>query len=271
MCMITLLPEREKMSNEIDLTYFENAWEKNKDGCGFAYVEKVGTPEAKVRIFKGLVRFDVFIKNFISKRNENPKSQFMTHFRNATYGEISYANCHPFVVKDMAMTHNGSIYKMNSKKNIGYSDSKELATFISGLPKGWEKNQIYIDLIESYIGLQNKVAFLTPDNHVFYFGGGDSWIEVEDEIIFSNDYFKKAQPLVNSFYKDELCDVCKKEHVFVKINDTKLCENCSIDRAREKTVVVECHMCEKPLKTQGEVEMKTCMECYNKHLKGVEA
>jgi gamma-glutamylaminecyclotransferase len=60
------------------------------------------------------------------------KRPYIAHFRYATIGEVSKANCHPFDInKDNILFQNGTVYGLGNKKK---TDTQHLAEILSDVP-----------------------------------------------------------------------------------------------------------------------------------------
>lgn len=78
----------------------------NDDGCGFAVRSR-----GKVHIEKGLWTFAEFWERFAPHLGK----EAAVHFRLASAGTISTANCHPFAVGTGALIHNGHLEGYGTK------------------------------------------------------------------------------------------------------------------------------------------------------------
>ena len=121
MCIIAIKPAGKKMQWDVLKTCFEN----NPDGAGFAY------PKGEsVYISKGFMDFKSF-RRAVNEANIKRGTMALFHFRIATHGGVSEANCHPFpltsdekvlraleVKSTFAIAHNGIVPDMERSKTM---------------------------------------------------------------------------------------------------------------------------------------------------------
>src|ERR1051326_183971 len=132
----------------------ENAFNANKDGCGFAFSKK-----NKLIIIKGLLNFEAFYNEFDKNQKGNP---MLVHFRKKTNGNIDDENCHPFYINDkVAVAHNGTLENWTDAKK----KKSDTLWFIEGIlqPLIEKMPDAYLDktikyLLENEIGNRNKIA-----------------------------------------------------------------------------------------------------------------
>lgn len=151
MCVACVLPKDSKLSEK----EFQNCWESNPDGGGYAYLAEGGNI-----IIKKCLNYETFRKMWVEdfeKRNKH--SPFLLHFRIKSVGEISLDNCHPFRVNPkVAMIHNGTFHKVKAQGTK--SDTAEFAEWLGSLPHNFLNNDVLHILITDFIGQSNKVAFM---------------------------------------------------------------------------------------------------------------
>ncbi len=94
-------------NNPVPLSYLKRAWARNPHGAGFSMM--FGND---FETFKGFTTFEDFWKAY--SYGSNRWREAVIHFRYSTAGEISEANCHPFLFgrNKYAMAHNGTIEKL---------------------------------------------------------------------------------------------------------------------------------------------------------------
>lgn len=278
MCMITVIDPLSQRP-EINLDYLRIAAEKNKDGCGFAYVVNIGTPEAKVEIKKGMYDIEYFLKIYIESREQNPDSMFIVHQRNSTAGWMTENNCHPFVANDIAIAHNGTINKLKTVQFEKESDSAKLAKIVAELPKRWwcsDAKDVIFNLIQEFIGVNNRAAFLLPTNEVLYIG--ETGWNTHENILFSNTYYKKIESSVTIITPEVVktqesktatidesvffeCNVCHKK-AFISEGDKFFCENCFQDYLNKRDNNIICPICDKEkLLLDSEIKNGICHNC----------
>lgn len=116
----------------------------------------------------------------------NPESVFLMHFRYATHGAVKIKNCHPFAIPGGAMIHNGILHIDGLPD--GTSDSGFLArNIVSKFPDGWQDQKWWVDVLDTYIGYGNKLAFLFDDNRFLIVGEKrGKW---KDGVWYSNESY----------------------------------------------------------------------------------
>lgn len=138
------------------------AFKHNPNGAGYAWHDG-----AKVRLQKGFFTWRAFWKSY--KRNVSAEAAAFIHFRIATRGGKTAANCHPFQLSNGVLMHNGPL--LNATYCAGddeRSDSRQFAEdFIDGLePQQVKRLQ---PMIEDFIGGE-KVLMLFDDGSVVIAG-----------------------------------------------------------------------------------------------------
>lgn len=193
MCLIALYAPMKKLmetNTDVNFDHLKNAWYWNEDGAGFTYIDYGIDKKPSMKIQKNYTKFDVFREALEISMLNNPDSRFVVHLRNASRGDVKPENCHPFKVNsNVVMCHNGTLTKLGTFDK-GPSDSNLFAKMLADLPKDFLKNPGYTKLIGSYIGYNNRLAFLTIENDIVTFG--DNWIKHKEGLIhYSNDYFER--------------------------------------------------------------------------------
>jgi glutamine amidotransferase len=182
MCIIAAIPAGKQISKEV----LKRCWENNPHGGGFMYNDG-----KQVLIFKEMVSFKRYYREFLNLRNSFPNSSFVCHFRISTHGKINTDNCHPFHVnKKLGFVHNGVISK--APLSLDFSDTFMFnETILKNLPSNFLSNYSIMALIADYIGLGSKLTFLTNDNKlVFVNESAGVW---DDGIWFSNKGYKASK------------------------------------------------------------------------------
>lgn len=196
MCLIALYSPMTKLIEakiDVNFDHLKNAWYWNEDGAGFSYVDYGLDHKPTLVIQKNYEKFEVFREALEIAMLNNPDSKFMVHLRNASRGKVESQNCHPFKVSDdVVMCHNGTFTSLGDKDK-GPSDSKIFANMLSKLPINFLSNKGYTELIKSYVGYSNRLAFLSINNEIITFGNG--WIKHKEGFIqYSNDYYERIIP-----------------------------------------------------------------------------
>ena len=176
---------------------FENCFDRNRDGAGFAY-----NLDGKVYISKGYMKFDAFWADFTKamEKRDKKKMGVVVHARISTQGGVVPRLCHPFPMSssgkelsalstqcDVAVAHNGIIpsYKFPECKADKVSDTylfikKYMATY----EKGWFKKDKHLNWLKDVTG--SKWAFLTKNGDIFM---TNNFIE-KDGVFYSNDSYR---------------------------------------------------------------------------------
>jgi hypothetical protein len=200
MCIIIEIPQgKAAPSNEI----FKRCWAGNSDYCGFMYVDDSGeSPKIVIRKYKTFLGFlTAFHKIFPLV---NPTGPFIIHFRDASAGDVSLENTHPFYISsEAAFCHNGTINssKMDDTiKCLKMSDSRKFNDFVlKELPPKWWENKTVLDLISSFVK-PSRLCILTTDKQVIKINpteiGGHHkdglWFSTEVPVIRDDLVIKKS-------------------------------------------------------------------------------
>lgn len=186
MCVIVYKPEGLK----IDIDILRQCWDRNKDGAGMMFAE-----DGRLKIAKGFMQWRSlkrYIKRFGNDRMERLPVCF--HFRIATQGSVSEANCHPFTIdKNVAMMHNGIISNLDVDIDRDISDSEafveQYVTSFKGisidtLDKGTPLNGLYSKFVSG-----SKLLFMDNKGDVAIVNEGlGYWATIQPEkgMWFSN-------------------------------------------------------------------------------------
>ena len=152
MCIIALKKPGVEITDETIKTCFE----ANPHGAGFAYF----TPSRGLGWVKGLFTVQDLIKAY---RNDTTADMTtLLHFRIATIGGKTTANCHPFEIEHGVMAHNGPC--VNRSFCSGTAELSDSAQFAEQFVKHhtWEEIERNKKFIEAFVGTE-KVVFLFND------------------------------------------------------------------------------------------------------------
>lgn len=98
----------QKIGAVIDNRNLYEGWISNKDGGGFAYVDRNTN---KVVIKSGFLEYNKFQKAYEAAVLEHgDQSPMLVHMRIRTSGDVSEKNCHPFRIRGGALIHNGIMF-----------------------------------------------------------------------------------------------------------------------------------------------------------------
>lgn len=171
----------------------ENSYKKNKDGCGYTYVDNFGN----IQVYKSM-SFPIFYEKLMGALAEfGSTSPFIIHFRIATEGGINLDNCHPFMVTPSTVfCHNGMIGGL--RKEAGYSDTRIFnLDVLKNLDGNFQDSPAIMKLLELSIG-NSKLIFLNDDYsfNIVAEKKGD-WV---NGTWFSNTGYKTVKPPVTTGY-----------------------------------------------------------------------
>jgi gamma-glutamylaminecyclotransferase len=148
MCVI-LIKDDNKIINE---QLLKNSMDKNPDGLGVVWLDK-----------NEITYHDS--KDIDILRSDRP---YIAHFRYATVGEVSLANCHPFPIGDTGeyLMQNGTVRNLGNKQ---MTDTEHLANLLAELPR-----QTWRNVLE-----MTDCRFVITDLHSYDVYNEDLWFEHE--------------------------------------------------------------------------------------------
>lgn len=131
------------------MTAREAKTEVNADGCGLGWYGDRPTPGTYRSVLPAWSD-----PNLLTLADQLCSGLFMAHVRSATTGEVSYANCHPFVSNNHMFMHNGMITDYKKIRShierlisdelyenvVGSTDSESL--FHAALSRGLEQDPV---------------------------------------------------------------------------------------------------------------------------------
>ena len=243
MCLLIAQKKGVKVSNK----KLGNAWNKNDDGVGYAFIKN-----GEIEINK-FMEFKPFKKQFNSDvkmyGNESP---FLIHFRYATHGITNELNVHPFKVNNnLVFGHNGVIHSVDDDKKL--SDTQVFNNIVlKNLEDGFLKNEGIRLLISNAIG-SSKLAFLDSTGNINIINENLGHWSDDKKIWYSNDGYKSnkmrfisagnyngynanwnhgAYSGITQKTHDNIkkkCDICwQYQSGIVKVVNTNICPECSI-------------------------------------------
>jgi predicted glutamine amidotransferase len=169
-----------------DWKCYENGFDRNDHSWGFAAVQ-----DGKLVVKHGVGKFDEFRHAF----EPYAGCQAVIHFRWATHGSRTIANCHPFLVaRDLAVIHNGVV---NIKCNV-HSDRSDTWHFNELILKPMHKRDPDFFTRPEMIFTQeqahgsNKFCFLRADGtYSIWSEGAGEW--VSDGHWYSNSDYESSR------------------------------------------------------------------------------
>ena len=260
MCIAIAKPAGKVITDEV----LKTCYDKNKDGCGFAYIHTYPNGHKKIKIEK-MMEFDRFLTRFRRAEQYNVESPFLIHFRIGTAGIKTTFNCHPFKVnKNLVFIHNGIISGVGLDKNK--SDTQLFnEKILKVLPTNWLNNSAIKLLVEDFIGLGSKLAFLDIDGE-FHFSNEAKGVW-DGGIWYSNTGYKLTPSYYQQFQGNRQSNYAscnyasieykrkEKKSKTVSIYEFESCEFCnSVHNIRKMKVysvngeiMLLCPTCEKEL------------------------
>ncbi len=191
MCIIALKKPGVEITDEIIKTCFE----ANPHGAGFAYFD----PSRGLGWVKGLFNVDDFIKAY--RKETTADMTTLLHFRIATIGGKTVANCHPFEIEHGVLAHNGPC--LNRAHCSGTAELSDSAQFAEQFVKHhtWEEIERNKKFIEAFVGSE-KVVFLFRDGRTQIINENNgTWAE---GIWYSNcSYMPRTHTAPKSWLDDE--------------------------------------------------------------------
>lgn len=184
MCTACVLPKDASITEE----EFDNMWQSNEDGAGFAFINEKGELETRHSM-----KLDDIKKEWKELHALHSKyTPFLLHFRASSQGKVDVDNCHPFLPNPKtAFIHNGTIKSMPIDKD-GRSDSRLFSEdWLARLPHNFTKNFVIIRFMEEYVGASNKLAFLNTDGETLIVNKS-GWTE-HNNVLFSNTFFQSKR------------------------------------------------------------------------------
>lgn len=139
------------------LEKLKEGFRSNPDGAGYAFHDG-----ERVVVKKGFMSFDDFWAAY--KTDVFTDTEALVHFRIGTKGGKTAENCHPFVIDNGALMHNGPCLNHRCSGDKERSDTRQFAEdFIDGL-ESWQVERL-LPMIESFAGSE-KIVFMFDDGTV---------------------------------------------------------------------------------------------------------
>ena len=250
MCIAILNGPQETLAKQT----LRNCWENNGDGAGILYIR-----DGVMKVFKEMKSFDNFYSNYIEIKRTNGNKHLVLHFRISTHGAVNETNCHPFLVDDnIGFVHNGMIYEMPYSNQ--FSDTYLFnENIMKSFNKGFENNEVVMDMLGDFIGNGNKLVFLNSKDEFFIVNekaglwDGASW--------YSNTSYQRVNTWVDyggtrverSSYRGNWWSAQAP-----KQNNIGFTPNTRYAAGVEKH---KCLECDSPLYSTTEVEYDMCRSC----------
>lgn len=176
MCILIVKPAGVKVPSK---QIFENCFDNNGDGAGFAYSDG-----RKIKLHKGFMTLYAF-EEALSLCGDLTRFPAIFHFRIATHGTVKPENTHPFNVNDrMVAGHNG-ILRITPKGDMTDSETFFKHVCAPVLEKFSIMSTNFDDVVTSLID-SSKLAFLTDKGQIKMFGK----FEKKDGVYYSNGTYE---------------------------------------------------------------------------------
>jgi predicted glutamine amidotransferase len=179
MCVLAV----SKPNAVIEKKYFTHCAKFNRHGMGLAYVDPT---TKKVVIVKDYLNVDDFHRKYMELIDKGANDHaMMIHFRFATAGGESLANCHPFPIKGGALAHNGTFFGRGAQMG-GKSDSRIVAERMHNNLEYSLVNRNFKEF-EKAFGY-SRVGLLYDGGHYFIVNEGQGYWN--DDTWYSNGGFR---------------------------------------------------------------------------------
>lgn len=169
MCVILIKDNHDVINEQL----LKNSKDKNPDGLGVVWLD---TNELTYHESKDI---DVL-------RAERP---YIAHFRYATVGEVSLANCHPFPIGDTGeyLMQNGTVRNLGNKQT---TDTEHLADLLADIPR-----QLWREVLE-----MTDCRFVVTDLHSYDVFNDDLWFEYEGVLVSKENVLPTYIKSFNNYY-----------------------------------------------------------------------
>lgn len=197
MCILIHKPKGIKFPSKETL---QNCFDSNPDGCGYAWVDKVGISHIR----KGFLNFSEFYESLSKNMDKLILFDIAIHFRFATHGSIIPGNTHPFPVscrindlkavrldgKFKIMAHNGIISSLGKRAKKTKSDLSDTMVFAKEIRSFGENNKGIKKILDD-----GKFVIMDSKGSRRY----GNFIE-EEGVFYSNDSYL-GYDMIWSYYK----------------------------------------------------------------------
>lgn len=231
MCIMCVIPKGKTLTEE----EFDNCWESNPHGGGLITVKNGEFLEVKS------LDKNEFKQLALDQINHNLDAKHLIHFRFANVGKKDLSNVHPFKVNSSCyMAHNGTLSGYGISHNSDTSDTNQFSKLIGDLPPNFLQNKSIMSLILEYVGVNNKLVFMTRthavvinENQGVYDNGrwfsNNSFKQVRErpqQIVYKQgNHYIQSFPVVHN-YK---CKLCGSDCTYSNFNATyDICNVCEL-------------------------------------------
>lgn len=175
MCIAIYKPQGQWAKKE----NLRESFRSNPHGAGYAVFK-----DGVITVKKGFFTFDEFWKSY--SEDVEARTPALIHFRIATIGEKTEANCHPFVFPGGVMMHNGPCLNRehcNGDKANDRSDSRQFAEDFLGVmcqsgmtPEHFDTEPMK-KLVNYFIGYEKVVTMFNSGEVVIFNEKNGHWAE----------------------------------------------------------------------------------------------
>lgn len=229
MCIIICKPKGEEVSEST----LRRCFRKHPHGAGFAYADG-----ERVHIRKGFFN----VEDFINKYNKYKDLSVLLHFRWATRGEKTKANCHPFRLSEhQVMAHNGTLTRVRceKKKSDSWNFAHRILKPLIKIDPKFIYSKAGSKIINLAIGDSNKVTILdTVGNFLIY---NERAGEYEGKVWYSNHTYLDVPTTTTKrpFFQskanaDEIIGKSSAAHALVRGKQRSWIDEAEADIARAK-------------------------------------
>lgn len=167
MCVIV----RQPVGLSLNRNEVEDMFTTNPDGLGIMWAEN-----GHVAVAKALPDNEAHAWEFYHKHCGQADREYLIHFRLATHGNITMANCHPIrVTGEIGLMHNGIMRCVEEDKKNDRSDTRVFAEdYLAPILKknpGLMDEPALVEMMEHFVGGANIVALMRNDGQVVMLNG----------------------------------------------------------------------------------------------------
>jgi predicted glutamine amidotransferase len=156
--------------------------------------------KGRIEVRKELYSFEKFMK--LKTEADKLGGTIVLHFRISTSGGVNDENIHPFKVNDsLYFCHNG-ILDIDVPTTSKINDTQIFNNaFMKGLPKGFERDDTIMNLLEYSIGTRNKFVFLNSFGEFYILNESEGvW---DNGLWFSNTTYLYSRTYTPKYYKTD--------------------------------------------------------------------
>lgn len=192
MCIAIVIPPHTVVPDEV----MQLAAKRNRNGCGFAFVNSVAKSSARTVVIKRWATsegedLDNMMSSYKRILKKTPAADYhvLMHFRIATAGTVIKDNAHPFPIRHGALIHNGTLFHPVGGVNAPRSDTRIFAEAYEDKLTP-EFVQLCKPDLERAIDRWNKIAMMWNDGTVQVLNES-AWVrDAATGILYSHSGYK---------------------------------------------------------------------------------